>query len=561
MPKENRSILLVNDNPAESLLWRQYLQQDDNFDWSFVAETSAAKAAKSLARRRPDCILVAGSPSALKETFAVFGEEIKSPQMAVIAITDSRDEVMMWLNGSGAHEWLNRRAVSPDGLCQTVRHVVEMTRMQKLADEQCRQIEELNNRLVAEREQMLLREQRAREMAEALSRDKDEFIAIVSHELRAPLNAILGWVRVLKNGKFETKTFDHAVDVIERSARMQQQLIEDLLDTARVIKGKLRLVTKPVDLVQVIEAATDGMRPAADAKGIGFSLTLKGRNNVITGDPDRLQQVVWNLLSNAVKFTSEGGRVEVRLERADPYLQITVSDTGRGISQDLLPFIFNRFQQDDSAGRQRQSGLGLGLALVRHLVELHGGTTEAESPGEEQGATFRVKLPMRALRQQVDEQKQTISWEKAGTIHSRALEGVRALVVDDEADARDLVATLLRQYGAHVATASSAAEALAFIKKSEASTRPDILVSDIGMPEEDGYSLIESVRRLTPEMGGSIPAIALTAYGRASDRIRALSAGFQRHMPKPVEPAELVMVIYGLTGSISAIRNPQSEIR
>jgi len=548
MPKQKRTILLVNKNKTDRPPWREYLETDDEIDWSFIEEESPAKAATSCLRIRPDCLLVSGTPSGINDALAALQESID--QIPVIAITDSGGDETLGAIGREVGECLNREAVSSGVLRRTVSRAIEMTRMQCLIEQQARQIEELNQRLETERRQMLERERRAHEMAEAVNRDKDEFIAVVSHELRAPLNAILGWARILKIGKYNAKTFEHAVDVIERSARTQQRLIEDLLDTARVIRGKLRLETKPVDLARVIEASADSVHPAAEAKGIDLKLKLKGKNNIVTGDADRLQQVVWNLLSNAVKFTPEGGQVEIQLERADPYLQIIVRDTGKGISREFLPYIFDRFQQADLASRRRHSGLGLGLALVRHLVELHGGTVEAESTGEGQGSTFRVRLPLPALRQRVDEKKQSAR-DKSAATSSYSLDGIRALVVDDDPDARDLVATLLRQYGAQVTTAASAPEAFGCIKSSDPSARPEILISDIGMPEEDGYSLIESIRRLAPEEGGSIPAIALTAYGRASDRIRALSAGFQTHMPKPVEPAELVMVIYSLTGRAS----------
>ncbi len=548
MPKEKRTILLVSKNNTDPQPWREYLETDDAIDWSFIEEESAAKAATSCLLIRPDCLLVSGTPSGINDVLAALQESID--QIPVIVITDSGGDESLGPIGREVGECLNREAVSSGVLRRTVSRAIEMTRMQCLVEQQARQIDELNLRLETERGQMMERERRARDLAEAVNRDKDEFIAVVSHELRAPLNAILGWARILKIGKYNAKTFEHAVDVIERSARTQQRLIEDLLDTARVIRGKLRLETKPVDLARVIEASADSVHPAVEAKGIDLKLKLKGKNNVITGDADRLQQVVWNLLSNAVKFTPEGGQVEAQLERADPYLQIIVRDSGKGISRDFLPYIFDRFQQADLASRRRHSGLGLGLALVRHLVELHGGTVEADSAGEGQGSTFIVRLPLPAIRQRVDEKKQSAR-DKSVAISSYSLDGIRTLVVDDDPDARDLVATLLRQYGAHVTTAASASEALVCITSSDSSNRAEILVSDIGMPEEDGYSLIESIRRLAPEDGGSIPAIALTAYGRASDRIRALSAGFQTHMPKPVEPAELVMVIYSLTGRAS----------
>ncbi|HEX4949976.1 MAG TPA: ATP-binding protein [Blastocatellia bacterium] len=410
----------------------------------------------------------------------------------------------------------------------------------------------------AEREELLARAQQSREQAEAASRSKDEFIALISHELRAPLNAMLGWARVLKDGNTDAATHDHAIEVIERSARTQQKLIEDLLDTSRIISGNLRLETGPVDLAQVVKAAADTMRPAAEAKEIQLEIELRGGGNIISGDPDRLQQVLWNLLSNAVKFTPNGGRVTVRLERADPYIRVTVSDTGIGINPDFLPYVFHRFHQADSSTTRRQGGLGLGLSLVRHLVELHGGSVEAESAGLGQGATFRVKLPVRALRRQVVEgeagktltprQSEQAKPQTSPRETHAMLSGVWALVVDDEADARDLVATLLKQSGARVSTAASAAEAFALLREGVAGQRPDVLVSDIGMPDEDGYQLLRRVRQLAPEEGGLVPAIALTAFSHAHDRIKALSVGFQTHISKPVEPEELTMVIAGLTG-------------
>ncbi|HZS04187.1 MAG TPA: PAS domain S-box protein [Blastocatellia bacterium] len=397
-----------------------------------------------------------------------------------------------------------------------------------------------------ELERLLAREQQTREQAEAASRSKDEFLAVVSHELRAPLNAMLGWARILKKGNVDPETQRHAVEIIERSANAQQQLIEDLLDTARIISGKLRLETAPINLEHVVIAAVEVVRHAAEARNIDLQLWLNGAD-VITGDPERLQQVIWNLLSNAIKFTPPGGRVELRLERVDPYMQITVSDTGKGINPDFLPYIFNRFQQSDSSSTRRHGGLGLGLALVRHLVELHGGTVSADSPGEGRGATFTINLPLRAIRPQEVEAKHVTPQSLDRLGFDDALDRVWVLLVDDEPDARELVTALLKQKGARVTPAASAAEALAVLHAGASGAHPDILVSDIGMPEEDGYTLIEKVRQLEPEKGGRIPAVALTAYGRANDRIRALAAGFQTHVPKPVEPTELAMVIASLT--------------
>ncbi|HEY7544837.1 MAG TPA: response regulator [Blastocatellia bacterium] len=401
-------------------------------------------------------------------------------------------------------------------------------------------------RVEAEREELLVKEQRAREEAQAANRAKDEFIAVVSHELRAPLNAMLGWARILRSTRVDEATLAHAIEIIERSARTQSKLIEDLLDTSRIVSGKLRLDIRPVELRSVIENAAQVLLPAAEAKRIEIQLQFDVEREIITGDADRLQQIVWNLLSNAIKFTPNEGRVEVLLQRVDPHVRLTISDTGKGISPEYLPYIFDRFHQADTSSTRRQSGLGLGLSLVRHLVELHGGTVCAESEGEGRGATFTVDLPLRAVRPQPTELESV----GLGTVFdvNSSLEGIWALVVDDEADARELLTTLLQQYGARVTAAASAAEALSVLSKLEPGRQPDVLVSDIGMPDVDGYALIRQVRMLDPERGGRIPAIALTAYGRSIDRIRALSAGFQMHMPKPVEPAELAMVIASLTG-------------
>jgi PAS domain S-box-containing protein len=382
-------------------------------------------------------------------------------------------------------------------------------------------------------------ERQARRQAEEANRMKDEFLALVSHELRSPLNAILGYAALLRYGGLDAMKVMEAAEVIERGGKAQAQLIDDLLDTARIISGKLRLELGPVDLVSVIEQAVQTIRPAADAKGITLGTDLPSEIGQITGDPVRLQQVVWNLLSNAVKFTPQGGRVEARLDRADPYIRIIVSDTGKGISPDFLTYVFDRFRQADASSARRHGGLGLGLALVKYLVELHGGTIEAESAGEGQGATFKVTLPVRAVA--------TPPGESGGapvTVKSSGeLAGVRALVVDDADDARELIGTALTQYGADVVAVSSAAEAYALITATPPHWRPDVIVSDIEMPVEDGYSLIRRVREWESALGAHMPAVALTAYGGAEDRVCALNAGFQTHVVKPVDPDELATVI------------------
>jgi CheY-like chemotaxis protein len=341
----------------------------------------------------------------------------------------------------------------------------------------------------------------------------------------------------------------HAADVIERSGKAQTQLIDDLLDTARIISGKLRLDVGPVDLVLVIEQAVQTIHPAADAKGISLQANLPPEIGQITGDSARLQQMVWNLLSNAVKFTPKGGRVEVRLERVDPHICITVSDTGKGVSPEFLPYVFDRFRQADASSARRYGGLGLGLALVKYLVELHGGTIEAASLGEGQGATFKVTLPVRAIVTPIGEAGGAPVTVKS----SGELAGVRALVVDDEDDARELLEAALTQYGADVVAVSSAAEAYALITATPPRERPDVLVTDIGMPGEDGYGLMRRVREWEKASGAYLPAVALTAYGRTEDRMRALRAGFQMHVAKPVELTELAAVIKSL------MRRPNSS--
>ncbi len=392
----------------------------------------------------------------------------------------------------------------------------------------------------------------AREQAEEANRLKDEFLATVSHELRTPLNAMLGWTRMLRTGKLDEETNTRALETIERNAKSQAQLIEDLLDVSRIISGKMRLDVQPVDLAPVIQAAIDSVRPAADAKSIRLSVALDPRAGPVSGDPTRLQQIVWNLLSNAIKFTPKKGRVQVLLERVNSHIEITVSDTGIGISPEFLPHVFDRFRQADSTLTRSQSGLGLGLAIVRHLVELHGGNIQAESEGVGRGATFTIKLPQMIVRDakrllaSASERKHPTAWPDVPFECPPALVGLRVLVVDDEPDARQLLKTILEQCKVEVTSVASAGEALDAIKR----LKPDVLVSDIEMPGEDGYSLIRKVRNESHAQNGRIPAAALTAHAGIVDRMRALSAGFDIHIPKPVEPAELVAVIASLASRI-----------
>lgn len=396
-------------------------------------------------------------------------------------------------------------------------------------------------RLEDGRNQLLLDEQRARAEAEAANRMKDEFLATLSHELRTPLTSLLGWACLLRGPELDAALLDKGLEAIERNAKVQTQLINDLLDVSRIISGKLRLEVQPIGVSSVIEAAITVVRPAADAKSIRLTYIHEPGLGAISGDSARLQQVVWNLLSNAVKFTPEGGRIEVRLEQRDSHAQLTVSDTGRGISPAFLPRVFDRFRQEDSSATRDYGGLGLGLAIVRHLVELHGGTVLAESDGLGMGAKFCVSFPLISERLDPSLVVQSGEYRFDDTAN---LNGLRVLVVDDEADARQIISTLIQRRGAEVFACESAREALEVLE----SWRPDVLMSDIAMPGEDGYSLINKVRSLPADRGGHTPAAAFTAYARDEDRKRALAAGFQMHIAKPITSNQLVATIAHLAG-------------
>jgi PAS domain S-box-containing protein len=433
-------------------------------------------------------------------------------------------------------------------------------------------IEDITTHKQAElvREQML-HEQIARQEAETANRMKDEFLAVLSHELRTPLNAILGWSRLLRTRKLDPKTIDRALETIERNATAQSQLIEDILDVSKIIRGKLRLNCLPINMLTVIEAAMDSVRPQAEAKSIDLTLTTDAATHSTWGDAVRLQQVIWNLLSNAIKFTPAGGQVVVRLEQppvempqttqspdhsrpddssphaALNWMQIQVSDTGIGINSDFLPHVFDRFRQADSTITRAHNGLGLGLAIVQHLVELHGGTVTAESLGKGQGSTFTVKLPRRDAVQAAV----TIDPDAALDTQSLSLDGIKILLVEDEADARDFLSFVLQQYGAVIAVTDSVREALSLLPDFQ----PDVLISDIAMPGQDGYRLIQQLRTSEQPDDRPLPVIALTAYSSADDQDKALSLGFNAHLGKPVEVHQLIRTI----DSVLAI--PQVPLR
>ena len=385
------------------------------------------------------------------------------------------------------------------------------------------------------------------EEAREANRMKDEFLAMLSHELRTPLSAIVGWAHMLRTGGLDEPTVARAIETIDRNAKVQNQLIEDILDVSRIVAGKFHLDMRSVDLVRIVEAAIDTVAPLAASKGVELRQDLSaeiGPCCPAVGDPDRLQQVVWNLLTNAIKFTPKGGAVTVEVRRHDEpaEFEILVRDTGQGISAEFLPHIFERFRQAGT-GTRRHGGLGLGLSIVRHIVEMHGGNVMATSGGEGQGSVFTLRLPVVEAGEE-GQRMPALSREEGGLEEAPRLDGVRVLVVEDEADARHLLAAVLQKRGARVFMASSGAEALEMLERD----RPDVLLSDIALQDQDGYELIRKVRALSAERGGRIPAAALTGYGRLEDRMRALSAGFQLHAAKPVEPAELIAVVASLAG-------------
>lgn len=490
---------------------------------------------------------------------AVCGQAAKNRcPIAIENVQQSTDPSTQFIRSLGINAYYSYPLIAQGKLLGTLsfgsRSRADFTENQKgMMQAVCDQIA-----IAMERVELINSLQRQTEQLTQANRMKDEFLAILSHELRSPLNAILGWSQLLQSRHLSEEQIAKGLETIERNAKAQTKLIEDLLDISRMIRGKLSLNVSTCNLIPIIETAIENINLAAQGKNIELRFFLD--NSVtensplqISGDPERLQQIIWNLLTNAIKFTPSGGKVEVRLTKnlskeqnqsiTSSYAQIQVIDTGIGINPSFLPYVFDRFRQADSSSTRSHGGLGLGLAIVRHLVELHGGTVHVHSQGEGQGATFTVKLPL-------------LSENKAATIESTSqqtenptappscpsLAGVRVLVVDDELDSRDFITTVLNQCQAKVKAVATVREALQIIPQ----WKPDVLVSDIGMPGEDGYSLIRQLRQLPPEQGGNTPAAALTAYARAEDRTRAIQEGFQLHLPKPIEPAELATVVASL---------------
>ncbi len=470
-----------------------------------------------------------------------------------VAIREGRFEDEGWrIKKDGSRFWANVVITpirDPEGrlrgfakvtrdLSERRRH--EQERITLARAEEGRRIAELNEESTRALAEDL---RRARDRAEDATRLKDEFLATISHELRTPLNSMLGWARMLHSGVLSKEKQAHSIETIVRNATAQSQLIDDLLDVSRIIAGKLRLEIDRVDMNQIVTSALEIVRPAADAKGVVLEWDFNPDAGVIQGDAGRLQQILWNVLTNAVKFTPRGGRVGVSLRRDDSNVEVHIADTGKGISPEFLPRMFERFTQEEASHSRKTGGVGLGLAIVKHLVELHGGAVHACSDGEGTGSTFVLRLPISATRPASREARASTPPGNDDLRFPPEVRDLRVLILDDERDARELMEAVLERGGARVKLVSSAQEALESIRNQ----RPDVIVSDIGMPEEDGYVFIRTLRAMSREDGGQIPAVALTAYARAEDRRRALLAGFQNHAAKPIEPQELVMVIANLT--------------
>ncbi len=556
-------ILIVDDLPEKLLVYRTLLE---DLDALIVEAHSGTEALKRVLEGEFAVILLDVNMPDIDglETANLIRRHKNGRHTPIIFITSYADE-MQTARGYelGAVDYILSPVIAPV-LRTKVRVFVDLyeTRaalalsnqeLETRVTERTAELQQSNRRLQAEiaermraeaeREALLAREKVLRAEAEELSRLKDEFLATMSHELRTPLNAIFGWITLLRTRRLDAATQERALETIERNARAQKRLIEDLLDVSRIVSGKVALELVTVDPRRVVEAALETMHPAAQAKGLKILPLLDTNAGSVRGDFARLQQVVCNLLSNAIKFTDSGGQVEVCLARRNGEVEISVTDSGQGIKPEFLPLVFDRFRQEDGSISRRHGGLGLGLAIVRHLVELHAGSVHADSAGEGKGARFVVRLPLREVGSPPRHQE----IPGTGMVTAAMLMGVRLLVVDDDPGARELISGMLEGFGARVSVAENGQAALTLLL----SERPDVLVADLGMPQMDGYALIEQVRALDPDFGGQTPAVAVTAYASPQDRLRALQAGYQNHVAKPVEAEELAIVIASLAGKVA----------
>lgn len=548
IPEPERSshpvnILMVDDQPAKLLSYEAIL---GDLGENLIKASSGKEALEQLLKHEIAVILIDVCMPDLDgfELATMIRSHPRFRRTAIILVSgvmvDDRDRLRGY--DSGAVDYVSVPIV-PGILRAKVAIFAELFRKTQELALLNQELERRVHDRTAEIEALLKTTEEARRDAEKANQLKDEFLAILSHELRTPLNAITGWAHLLGNGKLDPATHAKAVESINRNALLQARLVSDLLDVSRIVSGRLRLELRQAELPSVIQAALDSVRPSAQAKRVQLDLTVANDVERISADPSRLQQVISNLLSNAVKFSPAGGKVEVRLERSGSYLELTVRDNGPGIPPEVLPYIFERFRQGDTSTTRAHKGLGLGLAIARHLVEMHGGVIEARNREDGPGAIFKVALPVSGPvvppldgTPSDDELARGVTGSDPS---ASSLKNTRILLVDDEADAREVVATTLERWGAEVMVAASAADARDILEREQ----PDLLVADIEMPGEDGYDLIRTIRTLPPERGGRIPAIAFTAYASAYDRARLLTAGFDRHVPKPVQPPELFSVI------------------
>jgi signal transduction histidine kinase len=521
-------ILLVDDDHVDRMAVKRLLKQAALA--SEVVECADRDSAVDAVRRQAfDCVLLDYRLPKTDGVELLRDLRAAGDDVPVVALTGQGDEVVaVELMKAGAADYLNKNGLTSERLERSLRYAIALHR----ADE--------------ERRLLLEREQQARLQAQAANRAKDEFLATLSHELRTPLNAILGWAQLLAGGQLDAKSSRRAIEIIERNTRLQAQLIDDLLDISRITTGKLRLELKTVTARSILEAAIESALPAASAKGVRLVPQLPGGDESLSCDPARMQQVVWNLLSNAVKFTPAGGQVTLSSRREGDRMIVEVSDTGIGIGTEFLPHVFDRFRQQDAAITRRHGGLGLGLSIVRHLVELHGGSIHASSEGQGTGATFTVVVPLAPVLTDTASAFEDEDTPAESPENLVSLEGLHVLVVDNEADARSLVSAILQGRGADVTAVESAHEAIEAIR----THRPDVLLSDIGMPGEDGYALIRKVRQLRPTEP-LLPAAAVTAYASAGDRAQAILAGYQAHLSKPIKPSELTAVVAALAKGVA----------
>jgi signal transduction histidine kinase len=552
-------VLILDDDQATVALQKRILERAG---FRVVATSTVAEARASVERDRVALLILdyrLGSHASGLDFFrSLTAEGFSLPAILVTSFSDESKVIEALRAGirdvvpkSGDYlEYLPLAVSRIIEQVRTARRVAESEANARLV-EALQASEESLKRIAEERERLLESERAARAESERAGRLKDEFLATLSHELRTPLNAILGWAHLLRARPYDPLQTAEGLETIDRNARAQTRIVDDLLEMSRIISGKLRLNVERVDILTIIDAAISGIRPAAEAKGIRLTTNLDVSAGPISGDPARLQQILWNLLSNAVKFTPENGEVRVVLERVPPQIQLTISDTGEGIKPEFLPYLFDRFRQADASTTRQHRGMGLGLSIVKNLVEMHGGVVTASSDGEGRGSTFVVKLPCTVTSDATaDDPLEEALHGTLGAEMAPQLNDLRVLVVDDEPDAREFLARLLTESGAKVETASSVGEALLAVEKGP----PDVLISDIGMPQADGYELIRAVRALPAARGGQMPALALTAFARSEDRQRALLAGYQAHLAKPIHPTELITQIASLAGRLWPVR-------